>query len=209
MGTLQGRRQNGKTPALARGSWTQILIGVAVGAILGAGSTFFALQGRVSRLEGMAEQLRSGRNAIEPAKPSARPSAANPDELVSIIHEQQKLHVKESWGELASQCFTDNDLTRFIEAKSAERIATALKRDPRFLDVVLAIRQMEPGKRGALLIAADKPLRPTWAELGGISRDGQTEAGQKAEQIVASAIVALVRELVGMSDERFLRLYNE
>ena len=105
------------------------------------------------------------------------PSAnAKPEKLISIIQEQQRKNVKESWGELAHQCFTDDDLARFVRTKTTERITDSLKRDPRFLDVVLAIRKMEPGKRLALLTSAEKPLRPTWAELGKISREGADES---------------------------------
>ena len=138
------------------------------------------------------------------------PSAtAKPEELISIVQEQQRKNVKESLGELAHQCFTDNDLARFVRNKTTERITDSLSGDPEFLDVVLAIRKMELSKRKNLLISADKPLRPTWAEPGRISREGQTEAGQDAEKRIATAIVSLVEELVSMPEAEFLSLYND
>jgi hypothetical protein len=134
---------------------------------------------------------------------------ANPEELISIVQEQQRKNVKESWGELAHQCFTDNDLARFVRNKTTERITDSLLGAPEFLDVVLAIRKMELSKHKKLLISVDKPLRPTWAEFGRISREGQTEAGQDAERMIATAIVSLVKELVGMPEAEFLSLYND
>lgn len=187
----------------------QIVTAVVAGAILGIGSTFFVLQGRISKLEGIVEQLKSNIPQPTSSAVSPQPSGANPEELISIIQEQQRKNVKESWGELAHQAFTDDDLTRFVQNKTAERITNSLKRDPHFLDVVFAIRKMEPGRRLELLISADKPLRLTWAQLGRISREGQTEAGQEAERMIATAIINLVKELVSMPEAEFIGLYNE
>ena len=149
----------------------------------------------------LSQQHRSGPTKIIETKNKA-------NQLITIIKEQQRKNVKESWGELAYQCFTDDDLARFIKNKRIEQIIESLKRDPNFLDVVSAIRQMKPSERKKLLHAADKPLRPTWAELGRISREGQTEAGQEAEKMIATAIVKLVKELVNMPEAEFLALYD-
>jgi hypothetical protein len=146
-----------------------------------------------------------------PTSTSVGPSAsanAKPEQIISIIQEQQRKNVKESWGELAQQGFTDDDLNRFVQTRTTERITDSLKRDPRFLDVVLAIRKMEPSKRSALLISAEKPLRPTWAELGRISSEGQTEAGQKVERMIATAIINFVKELVKIPDDKFVDFFN-
>lgn len=198
---------SGMTKHSNRINWSQIFVGVVVGALLGIGGTFFGLQGRISKLEGIVEQFRAD---TQQPKPSAIPRSTNakPEELISIVQEQQRKNVRESYGELAHQCFTEDDLTRFVQTTTTERITGSLKRDPRFLDVVLAIRDMEPGERSTLLISADKPLRPTWAELERISREGQTEAGQEAEKMIATAIVTLVKELVKMPEAEFLGLYD-
>ncbi|MDP6420784.1 MAG: hypothetical protein QF672_05595 [SAR202 cluster bacterium] len=58
------------------------------------------------------------------------------------------------------------------------------------------------------MISADKPLRRTWAELGRVSREGQTEAGQEAERMTATAIVNLVKELVILPQDGFGALYD-
>lgn len=196
--------------------WKQIIGGIIIGAILGIGGTLLTQERQISRLETQVEYLRrqidqprSGTEQAEPRSVVAREPKAKPEELISIIQEQQKKNVRESWGELAHQCFTDNDLARFVENKTTERITDSLKRAPRFLDVVLAIRKMQPGGRSALLISADKPLRRTWTELGSISREGQTEAGQDAERMIATAIVNLVKKLANMPEAEFVALYND
>jgi len=196
--------------------WKAIITGIIIGTILGIGGTLIILRERVTRLETQVENLKSQINQPSPttqrheSKTLPRREPKNkPEKLISIIQEQQRKNVKESWGELAHQCFTDDDLARFVQNRRIEQITESLKRNPEFLDVVLAIRQMEPSERKKLLISADKPLRPTWAELGRISREGQTEAGQKAEKMIATAIVKLVKELVNMSEAEFLALYND
>jgi predicted small secreted protein len=187
--------------------WKAIITGIIIGVILGIGGTLIILRERITRLETEVENLKSQINQPSPTTQrqeletfSRREPKNKPEQLISIIQEQQRKNVKESWGELAYQCFTDDDLARFIKNKRTEQIRESLKRDPEFLDVVLAIRQMEPSERKKLLISADKPLRPTWAELGRISREGQTEAGQEAERMIATAIVKLVKELSSISE---------
>lgn len=196
--------------------WKQIIAGIIIGAILGIGGTLLIQERRTTRLETQVENLKSQINQLSSSTQQQEPKTlppqelkAKPEELISIIQEQQRKNVKESWGELAHQCFTDNDLARFVQNKTTEQITESLKRNPEFLDVVLAIRQMEPSKRKTLLISADKPLRRTWAELGRISREGQTEAGQEAERRIATAIINLVKELVNMPEAEFLALYND
>lgn len=196
--------------------WKQIIGGIIIGAILGIGGSLLIQERRTARLEIQVEhlksqidQLSSGTQQPEPRTVASREPKAKPEKIIIIIQKQQRKNVRESWGELAHQCFTDNDLARFVQNKTTERITDSLKRDPEFLDVVLAIREMEPSKRKKLLISADKPLRPTWAKLGRISREGQTEAGQEADRMIATAIVNLVKELVNMPESEFLALYND
>jgi hypothetical protein len=167
------------------------------------------LETQVEHLKSQINQLSSSVQQPEVKTLLPREPRAKPEELIPIIQERQRNNVRESWGELAHQCFTDNDLARFVQNNATERITESLKREPEFLDVVLAVRQMEPSKRKTLLISADKPLRRTWAEMGRISREGQTEAGQEAERRIATAIVNLVKELVNMTEAEFLAFYND
>jgi len=59
-----------------------------------------------------------------------------------------------------------------------------------------------------LLEACTKPLHPTWAQLGKISPEGQTDAGQKAEIMIATAVVDLVKTLVRLPRSEIEKLYT-
>lgn len=118
------------------------------------------------------------------------------EELIEIIKEQQRLNVRESYGEMAYQCFSDDDLGRFIQAKVPDRVIENLKKDNQFIEVVLAIKKLSSNERQKLLDESLNTYKPTWAQLGKISRDGQTEAGQKAERMISETIVNLVRDLI-------------
>lgn len=137
-----------------------------------------------------------------------------PDDLVvagrlpEIVKEQQRKHVKESYGELAYQCFTDADLQRFKDTKSAERIAEGLKTQKDFLQIVLALKRLPTPECQAILDRSQKPLRPTFSELGKISREGQTEAGQNAELLIAEAVVRMVKELLKLPMSQLESLYE-
>ena len=131
----------------------------------------------------------------------------DPKKLLEIIRQQQLNNVKESYGEWAYQCFTDDDLNRFVEKKIPSEIANQLKQNNQFLEVILAIKKLQPSKSQKLLDKCLKISRPTWAELGKISREGQTEAGQKAEKMIAKSIVDLVKELYKLPDDEIKKLF--
>jgi hypothetical protein len=61
---------------------------------------------------------------------------------------------------------------------------------------------MGPGAREKLLNEGMNTYKPTWALRKEISPNGQTEAGQKAERLIAEAIVDLVRELYKLPAEK-------
>ena len=58
-------------------NWTQIIVGVIVGAILGIAGTFFVFQGRISSLEGQLQKMnfprvqQSAAPQVTPSQPSA------------------------------------------------------------------------------------------------------------------------------------------
>jgi hypothetical protein len=72
---------------------------------------------------------------------------ANPKILVDIVRQQQLNNVKKSYGELAYQCFTDDDLRQFVEQGKSVEIAGQLKQNNEFLEVVLAIKKLRVGRR--------------------------------------------------------------
>lgn len=117
--------------------------------------------------------------------------------LAAVVQREQRANVRESHGELAGECFTWVDLEEFARARTAELIVRRIRRDTPFLQVVAALKRLSPQERVAVLGACRKPLRPTWRQLGRISPAGTTDAGQRAEQIIADNIVTVAAELAG------------
>lgn len=188
-------------------NWPQILSGLLIGIILGIGSTFYIQGQKIAKLESQIETLnRVGQVQTQPDNQS-RPEV-KPDELVKLIKEQQATYVKESWGTYDYQCFTDNDLNNFINSRIPERIANNLRSDNHFIDIVLSIKRMPPSEWQELKKVSLNTYKPTWGQLGSISREGQTEAGQKAEKMIAKAIVDLASELLNRPEEEIRRLYT-
>ena len=116
--------------------------------------------------------------------------------MIRTIREQQRLHVRESWGDQDWQWFTDSDYQSFTQHNVPGEVVAKLKDDPQFKRLVDEIGQMDAGQRSQLLARAARTYKPTWAQLGRISREGQTNAGQRAERDIAQAIVGLVRQMV-------------
>lgn len=123
-----------------------------------------------------------------------RKSFSNPQQLIEYVKGKQKQYVRESYGEMAHQCFTDDDLDRFIHKRVVDRITQEIDNDPVFDDIVLAVKNLSEYEQAALLDSASKTYKPTWAQMGSINIAGQTEAGQKAEKMIAEAICNLVRK---------------
>jgi hypothetical protein len=123
-----------------------------------------------------------------PAGPRAR--------LGSVIAKTQRAHIRESYGELAGECFTWVDLDRFRRAGAARVLAAGLRSAPEVREVVVHFQGRSIDEVRASLGPLRKALRPTWAQLGKISRHGQTEAGNRAERELADAIVDMVLGLL-------------
>ena len=108
------------------------------------------------------------------------------------IREAQRIHVKESWGEQAGECFAEEDYQLFKRERRAEKIAAEVVRLPEVRAAILTLQSTPEQERRRISDTWRKPLRKTWADLGRITREGQTEAGQRAELDIANAIVNLV-----------------
>lgn len=121
--------------------------------------------------------------------------SVSPAKILEIIKEQQSLFVKKSYGEYSLQCFTDSDLQIFISKGVIGTVKENLLKSNEFLAIVIAIKEMNPIERQKLLVRAQNTFKPTWAELGKISPDGQTDSGQTAEKLIAKSIVDLFSEL--------------
>jgi hypothetical protein len=131
-----------------------------------------------------------------------------PDKLRLIIQTEEKKYVKESYGEEAYQSFTQKDLDSFTKENRPAQIVAELEHNNEFLDVVHEIKVMPAAERQHLLDSCRELSHPKWGELGKISREGQTDAGQQAERMIATAVVAKVQQLLQLSDADFKRLYT-
>lgn len=114
-----------------------------------------------------------------------------PTDLIEVITRESRTVVRSSWGELAHECFTDENLKRFIADGVHQKVAERLKRDPGFIAIVKEIGVLPNNRRDDLLSKARQTARPTWAMMGFIDPQGrgQTSAGRKADLLVAGAIV--------------------
>ncbi|HEV7404025.1 MAG TPA: hypothetical protein VGO11_13890 [Chthoniobacteraceae bacterium] len=122
-------------------------------------------------------------------------------DIVTAIQAAQKRLVRESYGQLAHECFTEVDLEQFRRDKVAWHAAEALQNHRKFMEGVLALRAQPERAQTAFVSGCRKPLRLTWAELGHIGRDGQTDAGNAAERDIANAAADLLERLVKLSAE--------
>jgi hypothetical protein len=133
---------------------------------------------------------------------------AKPSKLADFIRTEQSKYVKESFGEEAYESFTQKDLDSFTKEKRPAQIVAELRHNNEFLDIVRAIKAMPPAERQRLLASSRELSHPTWRELGRISREGQTDAGQQAERMIAKAIVAEVERLLELSDDEIKKMYS-
>jgi len=190
--------------------WGQVIGGVVIGAILGIAGTFYFQGQKLATLESQIEQLKNKSmetTSNEPSLPvTSKSSTVKPEELIEIIKSQQKAEVKESSGESASQNFSKKDLEDFKKKNVPKSVADRLKGDSHFIDVVLAIKQMEPTPRQNLLNQGIQTYKKTWTQLGKVGPEGQTEAGQEAEQMIAKAVVELAKELYNLPAEKLNEL---
>lgn len=121
------------------------------------------------------------------------------DNLRQIIENQILDNVRESYGELEGQNFSDADRERFFRDHVPDQIVALLRADPKFKAAVGKVRDMPSAEAAAYLKRCRLYLRKTWAELGEISRKGTTEAGRVAELAISNAIVDLAEKMISES----------
>ena len=129
--------------------------------------------------------------------------------LTDLILWQQRKYVRTSTGELAHECFTDVDFESFKAAGTPQKIVERLKTAKDFEVIAEALRTL-PGVRFNEVINGAKQLaRPPWRQMGFIDREGrgQTEAGHKAELMIAAAIAVILRFAPRNAQRRELLAY--
>ena len=190
------------------GKINQIIIAVIIAAITGFGGTFWALNNTVTRLEEKVIALNDRVTRLETNKttsigigkdPVGDPSTINPLTLQTVIKEKQEKRVKKSQN--VNICFNEEDFKKFVNGKIPEIVVNELMLDNSFIDLVISIKKMNPTERQQLLDSSSTIAKQTWTEMDKISPEGQTEVGQKAELLIANAIVLKVKELINLSED--------
>ena len=203
-------------------NWPNLFTGIFVGVVLGVGGGMIAygqkiavmqekisvLEERIKLIMSISGNVQEGKSNPNDAVPSNQEPQANPNDLINLVKEAQRSHVKESYGEEAGQAFTDADLAKFQSDDIPAMVVSSLMRDRHFIRVVIAIQKMDPLSQQELLNSAQKPLRPTWAQLGKISSEGQTDAGQQAEKLIAKSVVEKVSELLTKTPKEIANQYG-
>jgi len=118
-------------------------------------------------------------------------------DLLFMVHKIQRKHVRESYGESAHECFTADNLEEFNQNNILEKVCESLSTDTVFLELVGKWQELSLQERKSIISEIRKTYKPTWEQLGGISSDGQTDAGQSAERQIAGVIADLVEKHVG------------
>ena len=118
--------------------------------------------------------------------------------LIELITREQRNNVKKSTGTFDYQCFTDANLATFKSSNRPQKIVETLKADSRFKALVEEFRAMPEAARKDAFNHARKVCQPSWAEMGYIDKEGngQTEAGQQAQLMVAAAIVDAIQNML-------------
>jgi len=120
------------------------------------------------------------------------------EDLISVIKYYQDEHVRKSYGTYAYQCFTNDDYNSFRNDKVTDKIEIELKKSRLIDKLVKEIGKSEDTERDELLNRALVTYQPTWSELGRISGEGQTVAGQQAQKDIAFTIVNLIKDELGI-----------
>jgi len=110
------------------------------------------------------------------------------DAIPAAIRRAQKENVCESHGESAGECFTDVMYAQFRSERKAAMLATKVLAERDVQSGILTLRLMSAPDVEARIKSWRCPLRKTWGQMGRISREGQTLAGQRAEMDIADAI---------------------
>ena len=160
---------------------------------------FLALNERVARLE---TNIPVSNLVTSPSDQVV--DKTDPLDLQNVIMTKQKEKVKVSYN--IDNCFMDIDLQSFKTNKIPDQSVNELLIDNSFIDLVIAIKKMNSTERQKLLDASSNIAKKSWASMGEISPDGQTEAGREAELLIAKAIVAKVNELIKLTEKELEKM---
>jgi hypothetical protein len=199
---------NKKEDTISIKTLMQIIIGVAISTIVGIGATVYTLNGKIERLDEQVKTLKEYVR-INPGipKPPNNDSVTirDPGQLANFIKAAQD-RVKLSNNE--NDCFTEADLIPYKEKVVQGQVVNELMNNNSFIDLIISIKSMPASARQTLLTTSREIAKPTWAQLGRISSEGQTVAGRKAELYIAEAIVDRIKEEIKLSVDELKKKYK-
>jgi len=187
-----------------------ILGGLIVAAIIAIVSLAFNFNEKIARLE---EQVKSIKEKLEAIQLISKSNingdsiiTIDPSKLEDIIKSKHSQYVKTSYNE--SNCFTDVDLEKFRNNRIPNQIVADLMKNNAFIDLIISIKGMSPTERQELLERCSKIAKLTWVDLGKVSPNGQTVAGNQAELLISEAIVNKIQSMMSLSVEEIKKKYK-
>jgi len=121
------------------------------------------------------------------------------DEFINLILSNQARYVFDSYGKWASECVTWNDLAIFKSNKIPASVSSSLKENPSFKSLILSLKNLPSAKWQSIRSKGLQTYEPTWEQVGHVSRDAQSVAGQVEESLIAQAVVEAADALMKKS----------
>ncbi len=135
---------------------------------------------------GVFEIVDPDKNRIENVEISA-------EGIITIVEIKQDRHIRKSYRE--EDCFTWADLDDLKSSDKLGRMIENLNGNSHFLKMVLETNKLSPEDWNALKERTLNTYLPTWDELGKVGPEGQTQAGQEGQKLIAKMVVDLVTKL--------------
>jgi hypothetical protein len=155
--------------------------------LFGYFSIFYNLNERLSRIEGLIQNIQtsSNKNGNEIIEKSSYEQLS--ESIIELIKNQQNANVKISVND--NNCFTMDDYNRFVNNGVPVQIVTNLNNESSYKRLKKEFRSLKANEQMEIKEKASKTYKLTWTEIGKISKEGQTDVGQKAEKIISDAIM--------------------
>lgn len=130
---------------------------------------------------------------VDPDKNQIENIVIAPEGIIDVIKIKQDRHIRKSYRE--GDCYTWADFDDLKSSDKLGRIVENLNSNSHFLQMVLETNKLSAEEWGVLREEALATYQGTWDEIGKVGPDGQTQAGQEAQKLIANKIVDLVSKL--------------
>lgn len=135
--------------------------------------------------------------------------SSRPQTLAQVIQQEQAQYIRPSTGPERYECFTDDELTEFVQKNVTSAIVKRLRGSRDFIKIIQSLKAQPEAERRATLMAARISYQPLWEEIGRISSEGQTRAGQEGQRRICTAIADLAEELLTLPDETLVKMVEK